>query len=142
MALRYRAHDETTRALAAWCLTQAEFVQVLHPALKASPGHTHWKNLCKPAAQNGSAACLFSVVLDPAFSQAQVDAFCDALHLFRLGYSWAGPVSLVVPYELGAMRSVWPSHIAKGTLVRFAVGLEALADLQADIAQALQVLQK
>ena len=142
MALRYRAHDETTRALAAWCLTQAEFVQVLHPALEASPGHAHWKNLCKPAGQNGSAACLFSVVLDPAFSQAQVDGFCDALQWFRLGYSWAGPVSLVVPYELGAMRSVWPAHIAKGTLVRFAVGLEALADLQADIAQALQVLQK
>jgi cystathionine beta-lyase len=59
-----------------------------------------------------------------------------------LGYSWAGPVSLVVPYELGAMRSAWPSHIAKGSLVRFAVGLEAVADLQADIAQALQVLQK
>jgi cystathionine beta-lyase len=40
------------------------------------------------------------------------------------------------------MRSVWPSHIAKGSLVRFAVGLEAVADLQADIAQALQVLKK
>jgi cystathionine beta-lyase len=142
MALRYRAHDEATRALAAWCLKQSEFVQVVHPALEGSPGHAHWKNLCDPAGQGGSAACLFAVVLDPKFSQAEVDAFCDALLWFRLGYSWAGPVSLVVPYELGAMRSVWPSHIAKGSLVRFAVGLEAVADLQADIAQALQVLQK
>jgi cystathionine beta-lyase len=115
---------------------------VVHPALEGSPGHAHWKNLCDPAGQGGSAACLFSVVLDPKFSQAEVDAFCDALQWFRLGYSWAGPVSLVVPYELGAMRSVWPSHIAKGSLVRFAVGLEAVADLQADIAQALQVLKK
>jgi cystathionine beta-lyase len=142
MALRYRAHDEATRALAAWCLKQPEFVQVVHPALEGSPGHAHWKNLCDPAGQGGSAACLFAVVLDPKFSQAEVDAFCDALQWFRLGYSWAGPVSLVVPYELSAMRSAWPSHIAKGSLVRFAVGLEAVADLQADIAQALQVLQK
>ena len=142
MALRYRAHDEATRTLAAWCLKQTEFVQVLHPALDDSPGHAHWKNLCEPAGQFGFAACLFSVVLDPKFSPSEVDAFCDALQLFRLGYSWAGPVSLVVPYELGAMRSAWPSHIANGSLVRFAVGLEAVADLQADIAQALQVLQK
>lgn len=142
MALRYRAHDDATRALAAWCLKQPEFVQVIHPALEGSPGHAHWKNLCDPAGQGGSAACLFSVVLDPKFSRAEVDTFCDALQWFRLGYSWAGPVSLVVPYELGAMRSEWPSHIAKGSLVRFAVGMEAVADLQADIAQALQALQK
>ncbi len=142
MALRYRAHDEATRALAAWCLKQPEFVQVVHPALEGSPGHAHWKSLCDPAGQGGSAACLFAVVLDPKFSRAEVDAFCDALQWFRLGYSWAGPVSLVVPYELGTMRSVWPSHIANGSLVRFAVGLESVADLQTDIAQALQVLRK
>jgi cystathionine beta-lyase len=35
------------------------------------------------------------------------------------------------------MRSAWPTKISHGTLVRFSVGLEAVADLQADIAQAL-----
>ena len=138
IALRYRAHDEATRALATWCQTQAAFAQVLHPALKDSPGHEHWQSLCDRP--DGGAACLFSVVFAPHFSQAQVDAFCDALQLFKLGYSWAGPISLVVPYELQTMRSVWPPEIAKGTVVRFSVGLEAVADLQADIAQALKAM--
>jgi len=137
MALRYRAHDVATRALAQWCSQQAEFVQVLHPALAGSPGHAHWQALC--GAQD-AAAGLFSVVLDPRYTSAQVDAFCDALALFKLGYSWGGPMSLVVPYELARMRVGWPGHLARGTLVRFSVGLEAVSDLQADLAQALQKL--
>lgn len=136
VALRYAAHDTAARALASWCEGRDEFAQVLHPALPESPGHAHWKALCKSAA--GGAAGLFSVIFKPAYSQAQVDAFCDALMLFKLGYSWGGPMSLVVPYELKHMRTAWPAHLAQGTLVRFSVGLEAEADLQADLAQALQ----
>jgi cysteine-S-conjugate beta-lyase len=139
MALRYRAHDEATRALALWADSQAEFVQVLHPALPGSPGHAHWKALCVNTV--GGAAGLFSVVLDERFSRDQTDAFCDALKLFKLGYSWGGPMSLVVPYDLNRMRSGWPAHLDKGTLVRFAIGLEAVQDLQQDIAQALGVLR-
>ncbi len=138
IALRYRAHDEATRALATWCQSQDAFVQVLHPALNDSPGHADWKRLCDRP--DGGAACLFSVVFAPHFSQDQVDAFCDALRLFKLGYSWAGPISLVVPYDLRAMRTVWPPEIAQGTVVRFSVGLEAVADLQADIVQALKAM--
>ena len=81
-----------------------------------------------------------SVVFDAAYSIAQVDAFCDALALFKLGYSWGGPVSLVVPYDLATMRMAWPTGIVRGTVVRFSVGFEAVADLRADLAQALQVL--
>jgi cystathionine beta-lyase len=139
MALRYRAHDEATRALAQWAQMQTEFVQVLHPALPESPGHGHWQALCENA--SGGAAGLFSVILDPRFTREQTDAFCDALRLFRLGYSWGGPVSLVVPYDLASMRSGWPAHLLHGTLVRFSVGLEAVADLQDDIAQALTCLR-
>ena len=69
-----------------------------------------------------------------------MDTFCDALKLFRLGYGWAGPVSLVVPYNLRSMRERCPAEIAQGTVVRFAVGLEAVSDLQADIAQALRAM--
>ncbi len=137
MALRYRAHDTAARALAQWCQTRSEFAQVLHPALPSSPGHLHWKAVC--TAQEGAAAGLFSVIVDPRFGQNQVDAFCDSLRLFKLGYSWAGPISLVVPYDLATMRSTWPMHLAQGTLVRFAVGLEDAADLQADLAQALKI---
>jgi cystathionine beta-lyase len=139
VALRYRAHDVVTRQLAHWCQTQPEFVQVLHPALSDSPGHVHWKSLCKNDV--GGAAGLVSVVLDARFNQAQADQFCDALKLFRLGYSWGGPISLVVPYELDSMRVRWPEHLRKGSVIRFAVGLEDFEDLRADLAQALQTLR-
>jgi len=79
------------------------------------------------------------VVFKPEFSQQQVDHFCDSLTLFKLGYSWAGPMSLCVPYDMPALRSTpWPY---KGGLVRFSVGLEALPDLQADLLQALAAMQ-
>jgi cysteine-S-conjugate beta-lyase len=76
-------------------------------------------------------------MVDHQYSQSQVDAFCDALQLFKLGYSWGGPVSLVVPYALATMRSTWPTYLHPGKLVRFAVGLESVADLQADLQQAV-----
>lgn len=136
VALRYRAHDMAARELAQWCLGRAELAQVLHPALPGSPGHAHWHSLCQPGP--GGAAGLFSVMFKTDYSAAQVDAFCDALKLFKIGYSWGGPMSLVVPYDLAAMRPAWPAHLARGTLVRFSVGLESAADLQADLAQALQ----
>ena len=58
------------------------------------------------------------MVFDGRYSPAQVDAFCDALKLFKLGYSWGGPISLVVPYDVPSMRPRWPH---KGVLVRFSV---------------------
>ena len=139
MALRYQAHDASARVLAHWCCSRSEFAQVLHPALPSSPGHAHWKALCVNGA--GGAAGLFSVVLHARFNQAQADAFCDALRLFRLGYSWGGPISLVVPYDLASMRETWPAHLARGTLIRFCAGLEAVQDLQDDIEQALNALR-
>ena len=84
------------------------------------------------------AAGLFSVMVDARYTQSQVDAFCDALKLFKIGYSWGGPVSLVVPYALGEMRQVWPDHLKRGTLVRFSAGLEAAQDLIFDLNQAVQ----
>ena len=76
-------------------------------------------------------------MFDPRFSAPQVDAFVDALQLFRIGFSWAGPISLVVPYDLKTIRKkpAW-----RGTLVRFSVGLEAVDDLIADSMQALGAL--
>lgn len=136
--LRYQAHDACARELAQWSCQRPEFAQVLHPALPTSPGHRHWRALCGDA--SGRAAGLFSVVFKPTISQRTVDRFCDALTLFKIGYSWGGPISLVVPYDLRHMRSVWPAHLQRGALVRFSIGLEAFEDLRADLAQALQVI--
>ena len=131
IALRYAAHDAASRTLARWWAGQTQVTHVLHPALPNSPGHAHWQRLCTQAAG------LFSVVFDERYSAAQVDAFVDALRLFKIGFSWAGPVSLVVPYNLGMLRTrpAW-----RGTLVRFSLGLEAVDDLIADSKQALAVL--
>lgn len=138
LEVRYRAHDAAARVLARWLGGREEIAQVLHPALPGSPGHEHWRALC---GEDGVAAGLFSVVFHERFAPAQVDAFCDALKLFKLGYSWGGPISLVVPYDIPSMRSAgsWPHQ---GVLVRFSVGLEAPEDLQADLAQALAALQR
>jgi cystathionine beta-lyase len=138
LSLRYRQHDESARALAHWCQQRVEFAQVLHPALPQSPGHASWQALCGHAF--GAAAGLFSVIFKPGYSLAQVDAFCNALQWFRIGYSWGGPVSLVMPYQLETMRSSWPAHLQRGVLVRFSIGLESAADLQQDLQQALQAL--
>jgi len=138
IALRYAAHDQTARALATWWQAQAQCVQVLHPAFDGSPGHAHWQALCDRTPGTGLAAGLFSVMIDDRYSQAQVDAFCDHLKLFKIGYSWGGPVSLVVPYDLSAMRPNWPAHVKRGTLVRFSAGLESVQDLIGDLNQALQ----
>lgn len=129
MALRYAAQDTATRAVAKWMQDQPQVAAVLHPALPGSPGHEAFKRDCT------AAACLFSVVFKPEFTQIQIDRFCDSLKLFKLGYSWAGPMSLCAPYDIPALRTTdWPH---KGGLVRFAVGLEASQDLQADLAQAI-----
>jgi cystathionine beta-lyase len=132
MALRYQAQDAATRALAVWMQDQAAVAAVRHPALPGSPGHAAWLRDCS------GAACLFSAIFKPEISQTQVDLFCDSLQLFKLGYSWAGPMSLCAPYDVPSIRSVpWPH---RGGLVRFSVGLESVADLQADLSQALAKL--
>ena len=131
LAIRYEAQARAGRRLADWWAGRREVVQVLHPALEGSPGHAHWKRLCSDAAG------LFSVVFDERYSRAQVDAFVDALKLFRIGYSWAGPVSLVGPYDLTTMRSA-PAWA--GTLVRFSLGLEDVEDLIEDCREALKAL--
>jgi len=130
IALRYAAQDAATRQLAVWMQGQPQIATVLHPALPGSPGHEAWKRDCS------GAACLFSAVFKPEFTQDRIDQFCDSLQRFKIGYSWAGPMSLCVPYDMPALRSVtrWPHA---GGLVRFSVGLEAVADLQKDLAQAL-----
>jgi cystathionine beta-lyase len=142
VSLRYEAHDQSARALAEWLQGRPEVARVLHPALAGSPGHEHWRAVCADdgdvAPASGRAAGLFSVVLDSRFDSAAVDAFCDGLRLFKLGFSWGGPISLVVPYDMRTMRSAalgtW-RHA--GLLVRFSVGLEAAEDLRADLEQAL-----
>jgi cystathionine beta-lyase len=139
IALRYGTQDQAARTLATWLATRSEIAQVLHPALPDAQGHRAWRATCA-ADGVGKAAGIFSVIFQPHYSLDQVHAFCDRLQLFKLGYSWGGPMSLVVPYRLDSLRPVeyggLPAHLVDGGLVRLCIGLEDVADLQADLLQA------
>jgi cystathionine beta-lyase len=140
LPLRYKAQDMAARALAAWCASQPAFSQVLHPALSGAPGHANWQQLCvTPQEPEGLAAGIFSVVMDERFTSKQVDVFCDALQLFKIGYSWGGPMSLVMPYNMAASRVRSVSHRQRGRVVRFCIGLENVIDLKNDLERALGV---
>ncbi len=137
IALRYRAQDASTRELARWMQARPEVARVFHPALPGSPGHEHWREITTEA------GCLFAALFKPAYSPRRIDAFVDALQCFGIGYSWAGPMSLAVPHEMSRSRSLGLPWTAEegGTLVRFAIGLEEVEDLRADLARALETLK-
>ncbi|MFX1733860.1 cystathionine beta-lyase [Paraburkholderia sp. A1RI_3L] len=133
MKVRFEQHDRSALALAKWLKTRSEIAAVLHPALPDCPGHEFF------ARDFSGAGGLFSVVFDERYTPAQIDTFCESLELFSLGWSWGGAHSLAMPYDVASMRSAsrWPH---RGTLVRFYVGLEDEADLQADIERCLAAL--
>ena len=132
MKLRFDAHDAAARKIAAWLQQRPEIAQVLHPALEGCPGHAIWKR------DFTGAAGLFSVLFNPAYTEAQTDRFIDSLKLFKIGYSWGGANSLAVPYRMTQIRREWPHA---GQLVRFNIGLEEVEDLINDLTQAFKSLQ-
>jgi len=131
MKLRFDAHDAAARNIATWLKQRPEIAKVLHPALEDCPGHAIWKR------DFTGAAGLFSVLFDPAYSEAQTDRFIDSLKLFKIGYSWGGANSLAVPYRMTQIRRDWPHQ---GQLVRFNIGLEDVQDLIDDLNQAFKSL--
>jgi cystathionine beta-lyase len=131
MKLRFEAHDASARIVANWLKYRDEIAHVLHPAFPECPGHEIWKR------DFTGAAGLFSVIFNERYSEAQTDAFIDALQLFKIGYSWGGANSLCVPYRMQTMRQQWTQA---GQLVRLNIGLEDPQDLIADLEQALRVL--
>ena len=129
LPIRFAAHDRSARQVAAWLKSRPEISKVLHPAFADCPGHATWQR------DFTGAGGLFSVIVDPAFSEQQTDAFVDSLTLFKIGFSWGGSHSLCVPYRMNRIRDRWTET---GQLLRFNIGLEDVADLIADIEQALE----
>jgi cysteine-S-conjugate beta-lyase len=141
LVLRYDAQDQAARALARFLQGEPSVAQVLHPALSGSPGHEHWREVtCTPLRPEGRAAGIFSVIFRLSNDLEAIHAFCERLKLFKLAYSWGGPMSLVMPYDLGSMRKGTMAHLEPGHLVRFCIGLESVEDLQADLARSLSGL--
>ena len=125
LPLRYAAQDAAARRIAQWARDLPGVSQVLHPALPDSPGHAFWRQTCR------AAAGLLSLHLAEAVSAAQLAARVDALRRFKIAWSWGGPVSLAVPYELAGIR-----ERQQGRVLRLAIGLEDPQDLMDDLAQA------
>jgi cystathionine beta-lyase len=134
LALRYAAQDAAARRVAAWAAGRAEVARVLHPPTPGSPGHDHWASHCR------AAAGLLTLEFDARYTAAQVDAFVDALRRFGIGWSWGGPMSLAVPYRPEVLRGEGSAY--RGGLVRLCIGLEDVADLIADLEQALAQLPR
>lgn len=133
LATRMAAHDAAGRKVAAWLAARPEVEAVLHPALPQAPGHDLWQR------DFSGAASLFAVVFKPV-TEERFRAAVDALQLFKLGFSWGGFESLVVPIAPAKYRDCTPWPYS-GPAVRLHIGLEAVDDLLADLEQAFVRLQ-
>lgn len=133
LPLRYAAQGEAGLHIAAWLRTQPEVQGVLHPAFPECPGHANYVKYFQ------GAASVFSVLLKAEFGDSQACKFVDNLDLFRIAYSWGGPESLALAGDLppGRLKKV---AAEAGSLVRLAIGLEAVEDLKRDLRQALDRL--
>jgi cystathionine beta-lyase len=112
--------------MARWLQARPEVARVLHPALPDDPGHRLW------ARDFHGASGLFSVILKPV-SETAVAAMLDGVALFGMGYSWGGYESLVIPFDPTSYRTA-TRWAGEGPALRFHIGLEDVADLQADLA--------
>ena len=130
--VRMRRHEATALEVARWLQGRDEVAQVLHPALPTHPQHALFKRDFQ-----GSSG-LFSFELKSA-SPAQLAALCERRRYFRIGYSWGGFESLIMPAKLGSIRSIRPW--TGGPLVRLHCGLEDAADLIDDLQEGLQAMK-
>lgn len=132
---RLKAHEAAGLELATWLAERPEVSEVLHPALPTHADHEIWNRDFSGA--NG----LFGFVMEEAGSEA-VDALLGALELFDMGFSWGGFESLLIPCDRQLVRREddWTASRA-GPLMRIHVGLEAVADLTADLARGFAAMK-
>lgn len=123
--VRMDRHVRNAAILVDWLLAQPEVSKVLYPALEVDPGYALWKRDFK------GASGLFGVRMR-GMSRAAEDAFFNHLNLFKMGSSWGGYESLIVP--------AWPlpqrsrrSLDKNESLLRVHAGLEDPADLIDDL---------
>jgi len=125
LAVRLRRHERAALDVAQWLARRPEVARVLHPALPDDPGYTLWKR------DFAGASSLFAMLLRTNSDRA-VAAMLEGLRLFKIGASFGGFESLVLPARPSAIRTARPWR-EPGLLVRLHVGLEAVEDLLADL---------
>ena len=130
--VRLERHQRTASELVAWFQKQPEVRKVLYPSLPTSPDHGIWSRDFE------GASGLFGVLMNP-MSPAERSSFFNGLRLFKLGSSWGGFESLMVPAWPLPARSC--SEIEEGSLIRVHAGLESGPDLIHDLEQAFARLR-
>jgi len=130
LGVRLEVLERSTLKIAAWLAQRPEIEIVRHPTFPSCPGHEYWKR------DFTGSASIFSIVLAPSFSPQQVNAFVDALRLFKIGYSWGGVTSLALAYPVLER----PGQQYAGRIVRLNIGLEEPEDLIDDLAAGFATL--
>lgn len=127
LPLRMKAHEAAGLEIARRLKAHPKVAQVCHPGL----------NNALPPGLTGTSG-LFSFVFREG---VDVAAFCDRLELFKLGVSWGGHESLVVPGQVVLQQKAQPNSAhAFGVdprSVRLHVGLEGTEALWRDLDAAI-----
>jgi cysteine-S-conjugate beta-lyase len=129
LAVRLAQLQQSALEIALWLRHQPEIETVLHPALADHPGHELWKR------DFSGSSSVFSVLFRANIGKEFIIRLMDALRLFKLGFSWGGVTSLVMRYE----RISRKVPVTAERIVRFNVGLEAVADLIDDLQNAFSI---
>ncbi len=130
---RLRVHQENAQALAERLQRHAAVAAVHFPGLATDPGHA-----LAARQQRGFGAM---VSFDLRGGEHAVPAFVDGLECFTLAESLGGVESLVahpatMTHAAMSVQARRSAGIGEG-LLRLSVGIEALEDLEADLAAAL-----
>ena len=134
MAARLRQQEAAGLQVAKWLQGRPEVKRVLYPALAGDPGHVIWK-------RDFTGACsLLSVVLHTD-DEAAVARMVDDYRYFKIGASWGGFESLVIPAYPAQLRTTAP-WTESGFVLRYHVGLEAPEDLIADLEEGFERLRQ
>ncbi len=126
LPVRLERHGATGLRLAEWLRGRDEVRRVLHPALPDDPGHALWKR------DFTGCTGLFGVLLRP-YSREAVTRMVEGMRLFKMGWSWGGFESLIVPGFHLPTRTTrgWEN----GVLLRLHAGLEDFDDLKDDLVE-------
>ena len=132
LRVRLDRHMSTGLKLATWLEQQDMVSKVLHPGLRSNPGHNLWRR------DFLGASGLFGIVLKPT-SKSALASMLDHMELFKMGYSWGGYESLIIPTNPSNQRTAtkWDSSLPS---LRIHAGLEDPEDLQQDLWKGLERL--
>ncbi|MCH8684774.1 cystathionine beta-lyase [Pedomonas mirosovicensis] len=128
--VRLERHHASGLRVAQWLAEHPLVERVIHPALPGCPGHELWKRDFK------GATGLFAVVLNRG-QRADLAAMVDHMHHFKMGFSWGGYESLILPINPASIRTATRWH-TNHPMLRLHIGLEDPQDLINDLAQGLE----